>query len=763
MTASRPPETLSYTPDDDIRVHEEGAIRLLCKAFQSHEAGLPEWAKNGADEYARLNRPEAARVIVIIINQPSGGRHSSISCLDFGGITSAKIESDFRVWADPDASRRGRMAADIQGGHGNGGKCYMTQMFEQHAVLETVKNGRGCRYGVAGGSIRFGYIPDRRSGREYPVPDLRGALRESLGRLHVDIDALDALIQPALREADGYTLLTGVGAKGYARRIPISQLIEALIAHPQMIRTLELCRVHVVIDGMPFDGGRALSLPDITPMPGAEEPRVIAIPDMLTDPISGESVSTRSGDSLGSGCLTLRTSDVSMRWNKKFRHNIIFYSRSGFIGALPMTDVDAQSTYRDRIYGRCDLDALEEFKQNDRGRLADAPLSRAVTSWIGEQVQRYCSEFEQRERRRHDQAEKDELARMNEALDRWKNQFLNEVMRGIWGTGGDNGATRPYPPPLPSGLPARVELHMSAHRAGVGVSLKPRLRFFNAAGAQVRAVPYRWVSEDTNVAFVDEDLNIVNTFSHGTTRIYAETLDSRLTSNAADLEVVRIRRIRIEPQETQIAVGGRGKLTAICELGDGTEAQDVMVVWTENNPLIARVSAAGFVFGFGAGNTEVSAGDDHCMSRDPALVHVTSGDGGTDRRGRGYPQVKVSEIEPDPETGEDVMFSRDDPPVLQRPVDVERNIWWINSAAPLARLYLNAARGYGYNSREWRIYHLERYVDIMAQIALTHGPEQGEELAVGDWILRWGEHVADIQAAAAESLGSFIDSGILPT
>ena len=32
---------LVYIPDEDVKVHEEGAIRLICKAFQSHENGLP--------------------------------------------------------------------------------------------------------------------------------------------------------------------------------------------------------------------------------------------------------------------------------------------------------------------------------------------------------------------------------------------------------------------------------------------------------------------------------------------------------------------------------------------------------------------------------------------------------------------------------------------------------------------------------------------------------------------------------------------------
>jgi hypothetical protein len=91
-----------YTPDQDVKVHEEGAIRLLCKAFQSHENGLPEWLKNSSDAYAREDAPEAKRVIVVIFDSGTHSRPSSISCLDFSGMTTEMIESNFRWWADPE-------------------------------------------------------------------------------------------------------------------------------------------------------------------------------------------------------------------------------------------------------------------------------------------------------------------------------------------------------------------------------------------------------------------------------------------------------------------------------------------------------------------------------------------------------------------------------------------------------------------------------------------------------------------------------------
>jgi hypothetical protein len=755
---------LIYTPDEDVKVHEEGAIRLICKAFQSHESGLPEWLKNSSDAYAREDVPERKRIIVVIFDYGRKDVSPSISCLDFVGMTSATIEQYFRKWADPEAARGESKATGIQGGHGNGGKCYMTQMFEDYALIHTVRKGKGNRYGVVAGSIKYGYIPDRQHGRDFPVVVLQPELEKILSQIRCPLHALpDAAIE-AIRISDGFTLVTGARPKGYGNKIPIQHLIENLQEHSQMILTLELCKIYVVINGELYNGGKPLSLPSIAPMRGAEEPRVIPIPVILKDPISGEQVSTTNEKGLPPGTLVLRTSDVSMRWSKKGRHNIVYRGQSGYIGYVPVSELDVQSPYRDRIYGECHLEALDKFKQNERARLANSPLTRGVDKFISNQIQTYAKEFEARERRRSDQEEKNAISKMNEALDRWKNRFLGELMRGLWGPGDVGQPHRP--PPLPTGKPAKLELTLTHQKAGIGVAFRPTLKFFDREGKRIRPAPYRWMSEDNNIAMVDEDLMIINTYSFGQTAIYAETLDGKMHSNKVPLEVVRINEIRIEPSQIQFAAGSRQKLEALCRLANNEETNAVYLVWNESNPNVARVSASGLVFGFVPGETEVTAGDDKCLAKNPAIVRVIPGQGRGrgDKRGQGFPLVLVSgEINTDPETNEYVHFSREDPPVWQRPQDVDRNIWWINSSAPLARLYLDVNKGYGYQSREWRMYHLERYIDVIVQIALTHGPTEKESISVSDWIMRWGSQVAGIQEAAASELSEFIATGELPS
>jgi hypothetical protein len=165
-----------YTPDEEPSVHREGAIRLLMATTQSHENGLPEWPKNSSDAYIREDAEPERRVIVIIFDTRAPNGPASIACLDFVGMSSRHIEQYFRVWADPNAARADVRDRDVQGGHGNGGKAYMVQMFEDYSVLHTARGNRRCVYGVAGGRVHFGYVPDPMAGRDFPVHNLREEL-----------------------------------------------------------------------------------------------------------------------------------------------------------------------------------------------------------------------------------------------------------------------------------------------------------------------------------------------------------------------------------------------------------------------------------------------------------------------------------------------------------------------------------------------------------------------------------------------------------
>jgi hypothetical protein len=753
-----------YTPDDDLQIHSENAIKLICKPFQSHENGLPEWPKNAADEYARTDAPEDERVIVLILqNGRAHGPSNVIACLDFSGMTSTTIEDDFRYWADPEAaSRRGKVEKGVQGGHGNGGKCYMTQMFDDRAYLYTVKNKLANVYGTAEGSVHLGYFPDRERGRNIRVRNVEAELNRALGEIGLSLDHLPEVAVKALKKRRGFTLIVGRGAKGYTPRIPAPQLLADLVEHPQMRMTLELCSVYAIVQRKLYNQGRPLELPDIRPLPGAEEPRVLEIPETLIDPRSGHDVSTTANGTYPRGTLTLRTSETRMwRGGKKSRHNIVYKAQSGYIGYRPVADFDVSSSYRDRIYGDCILMALEPAKMNERAALAPTSLVWALENWISEEIEVYAKEFEARDRQRHDQEEKDALAQMNAALDSWKNRLLEKVFGEEEGPGEDAGRNRPQPPsPLPSGDPARIELSLSFYRAGIAVPMKPKINAFDVNDRPIRPPAVMWKSDNESVASVDDTIGIINTFAPGEAYLHCHTFDMKIASNSVKLEVVDITSIVLDPDSVELPAGSRRRVNAKCTLSSGEDANDVALLWLENNPSIAQVSASGLVFGFAEGTTEITASDDRVTADNSVLVTVVPGDTGGGSTSA-YPRVLISEIDPDPDTGETVVLSTDDPPVHQRVKDFERNIWWINSASPLARLYLG--QEFGPQSREWRIYHVERYIDVIVQISMSQGPDAEDELDIDQWTARWGERAADIQGAAADGLAAFIRNGDLPS
>ena len=101
------------------------------------------------------------------------------------------------------------------------------------------------------------------------------------------------------------------------------------------------------------------------------------------------------------------------------------------------------------------------------------------------------------------------------------------------------------------------------------------------------------------------------------------------------------------------------------------------------------------------------------------------------------------------------------PPVTQRAIDTERNIWWINSASPLARLYLDDETGHGFESMAWRLYHIERLADVLVSIMMANRLE--EDMDIDQWSYERGSLAAKLQKHISTDLRAFISEGTLPT
>lgn len=699
---------LQYTPDTEIEIESASAIRQLARHFGSHEAGIPEWAKNAADAYIRDQVPRERRVIVLLLTDTQPASPASIACLDFVGMTSQDIEGYFRRWADTEASRRGAGIPDIQGGHGHGGKAYMIQLFDDYAYLHTVRGTRGCKYGVASGQVHFGYMPSLAAGRDYPVASRREELERALAPMGIGLDDLPEAARQSFAQSEGFTLVRGVNPTGYEQVIGVPQIIGKVILDPQMVRTLHFCDVYVVANGTPFNAGRPLTLPQIAPMKGAEAPILFDIPGELTDPVSGRPVSTTARGAFPAGKLILRTAERDMRYGpRKYRHNIWFIAQADLIGLIAVPELEVESRYQSRIYGECFLDALEAYKQSDRRRLTESPLTRALSDWIRAQIEGYCQLFEKRDQRVYSHKERRALSRINAALDGWKNQFIEELMEGLWtvehvGTRRQQHREAPAGPPSPPSAPeadgpADTRLPQST------------AAFYEQERAFFQETVQQWGQANPHlVGFA------------------AEPLPASLSLNVAALQGTRL-------DDLPLAAAF---------------AREVVQSQVEEVPA-------------GPAAPEAVPGSTLEAGAEPETAPAAAPRSPRPRPPR-YPRMLISGIDPDPDTGLLVNFTSEDPPVVQEPRDAERNIWWINSAAPLAKLYLDEAQGYGYASTEWRIYHLERIIEIMAKIRLSLEASLGEDVSYATWAQKWNEIAAQMQEQAAESLREFIDSGRLP-
>src|SRR5437762_696628 len=105
-----------------------------------HAKGLSEWIKNSADAYSTTAKvKDSEQHIALRFKQGKPKRDSVFECIDFVGMTKNDIDKALKVWGLATAAKKGTDVATY-GGHGNGGKFYMRQMFDTSMFI-TYRNG----------------------------------------------------------------------------------------------------------------------------------------------------------------------------------------------------------------------------------------------------------------------------------------------------------------------------------------------------------------------------------------------------------------------------------------------------------------------------------------------------------------------------------------------------------------------------------------------------------------------------------------------
>ena len=126
-------------------------LDTIGKSFKfKHGKGVAEWLKNSLDQYLRLlkNKEESLPgnwpVLIHLIDGINQSKGPNLAVIDFGGTTYHEIDKFFLYWGDTSAATHGKSIKDVAltGGHGNGGKFYMREMWRDGARFLTWKQGK---------------------------------------------------------------------------------------------------------------------------------------------------------------------------------------------------------------------------------------------------------------------------------------------------------------------------------------------------------------------------------------------------------------------------------------------------------------------------------------------------------------------------------------------------------------------------------------------------------------------------------------------
>jgi hypothetical protein len=417
-------------------VIDEAVLDLIGNEFRfDHAKGLAEWLKNSSDAYLREGVPDADQLMIIRFTG-SGKNLARIECIDFVGMRKKQIDDAFKRFFDPQAAKKGAKQANLKtlGGHGNGGKFYMRQMF---------KTSRAITYRDGLMNI-FGFNAQRQYGFEEGFENRKMGLDEALAKAGIDKLHLPDDIMKLLRDGTtGFSVVVGEKPERVKGTSTLKVLVDKLIFHPQARRLIERKPIFAVFNDE--SDLHRLTSPKLEPKEGFEAPTIIEIPTSLTH--EGENVIFTSAKYPYAGRLVLKTSNEPLRGNLSTLNTIDFIGEVGVIGSYRVHELGATrfSGQVEFIYGECECPILEDpdhdCVRNDRQKLLENDRSNALLEWVREQVEGFAERMETKNRQERKAQDLKNTSALNEMLNRWKDRFMNQVWTEMFAGQGPAGAS----------------------------------------------------------------------------------------------------------------------------------------------------------------------------------------------------------------------------------------------------------------------------------------------------------------------------------
>lgn len=427
-------------------------LDTIGKSFKfRHGKGVAEWLKNSLDHYLRLRHvgkepmDGAWPVLIDLIDGTSSANGPNLAMVDFGGTTLKEIENFFLFWGDTSAATHGgaASAADVTGGHGNGGKFYMREMWRSGARLLTWRDGRATSLVVEkradGKTGRWDLVDERMTWRDA----LREALPEAEGLRGPDwlIRYLETDATDLKRELDQYkrglTVVVGRraaqstssndvvrnGGKWDAQR-----LVDDILDAPQARRPVRELAISVFVNGSlqvhtlrPEEIERDPEWPEqVLDLPAAE------IPDHTL--VQGNEVA---------GKFRIMKAAFQLKGRLRDYNSVFVLDRKGNpIAAYPVKELPmpGASPLVPFLHAELHLTmpGTDQLIENDRERLIPSPTTEAILEWVAQRLWERVQIIEDQQREEARNAELERALPLNKELNEHAQRFLKEVQTQIF-------------------------------------------------------------------------------------------------------------------------------------------------------------------------------------------------------------------------------------------------------------------------------------------------------------------------------------------
>ena len=443
----------SFKISHQANVFDDHLLDIIGNEFKfDHAKGLAEWIKNSVDAYNRELNSDGShkysdedQYVYIWLRQKTAISPVTFSCIDFVGMSHDDIETAFKRWGDPNAASRGK-GKKMLGGHGNGGKFYMRQMFDESRFV-TYRDGK---------LNVFGFNARKKYGFDKSYEDKPLKLKRALEIAGIDMFAssLPSIVKQRLeREECGFTVVTGESPHKIKGRNSPRHILQRLIVHPQARRLIARKQIIAVIDQQP---AFKLETERLTPRADFEGPYEYDVPTILHH---GNDEIDLANDQFPQGKLTLRTTaEPFTRFGDRSSLNCIdITGEIGVIGTYRMNELGPIRNFSEAefIYGECSClileDPADDCVRNDREKLIENDKTKALLSWICQKVNDLADTMAEKSSEQQHVEELRQSSFFNNFLNQWmrKSRFWEKLRgeitggagigTGFSGTGGGGG------------------------------------------------------------------------------------------------------------------------------------------------------------------------------------------------------------------------------------------------------------------------------------------------------------------------------------